>query len=93
MSWNKVRLSIIPFQHDVRGDIVSVENVPREMADIYVRASLAYMELRCCIAYFFSHFDFVLAGGDTGKKMEWIDRFVAANVRDVQVKVLKDRWT
>ncbi|KAG5924162.1 hypothetical protein E4U42_004728 [Claviceps africana] len=54
--------------------------------------TLAYLELRCVLAYFFSRFQMVLTG-NCGDRLRWVDRFVAANVDDVEVRVVADRWT
>ncbi|KAI1658832.1 putative elymoclavine monooxygenase [Daldinia decipiens] len=56
-----------------------------------IGTNIAYMELHSSLAYLFSHFEFELAM-NPGKKLEWVDRFVATNLEDVQVKVVKDLW-
>ncbi|RYP10945.1 hypothetical protein DL764_000381 [Monosporascus ibericus] len=57
-----------------------------------IGTNIAYLELHSCLAYLFSRFEFALPGGP-GKKLEWVDRFVAINTEDVKVTVVKDRWT
>ncbi|KAE8351816.1 elymoclavine monooxygenase [Aspergillus coremiiformis] len=55
-----------------------------------IGTNIAYLELHCGLAYLFSHFEFALA--EPGKKLEWVDRFVAANTEDVKVRLVRDRW-
>ncbi|KAG6033497.1 hypothetical protein E4U19_006446 [Claviceps sp. Clav32 group G5] len=57
-----------------------------------IGTTLAYLELRCVIAYFFSRFDMALTG-NCGDQLRWVDRFVAVNLDDVEVQILADRWT
>ncbi|QPG95276.1 hypothetical protein C2857_007932 [Epichloe festucae Fl1] len=56
-----------------------------------IGTTLAYMELRCVLAYFFSRFEFKLTGS-CGDKLRWVDRFVSVNLDDVEVTIVKDRW-
>ncbi|OTA81174.1 hypothetical protein M434DRAFT_85753 [Hypoxylon sp. CO27-5] len=56
-----------------------------------IGANIAYLELHACLAYLFSHFEFTLLGNPS-KKLEWVDRFIATNVEDVKVRVVKNRW-
>ncbi|KHN97497.1 Cytochrome P450 [Metarhizium album ARSEF 1941] len=56
-----------------------------------IGTSLAYLELRCVLAYFFSRFEMALTGS-CGDRLRWVDRFVAVNLDDVEVRLLGDRW-
>jgi len=56
-----------------------------------IGTSLAYLELRCVVAYFFSRFDMTLTG-NCGDHLRWVDRFVSVNLDDVEVKLIRDRW-
>ncbi|EFY86969.1 putative elymoclavine monooxygenase [Metarhizium acridum CQMa 102] len=56
-----------------------------------IGTSLAYLELRCVLAYFLSRFEMALTG-NCGDRLRWVDRFVAVNLDDVEVKLLRDRW-
>ncbi|KID83106.1 Cytochrome P450 [Metarhizium guizhouense ARSEF 977] len=56
-----------------------------------IGTSLAYLELRCVLAYFLSRFEMALTG-NCGDRLRWVDRFVAVNLDDVEIKLLRDRW-
>ncbi|GAB0146036.1 elymoclavine monooxygenase [Epichloe bromicola] len=57
-----------------------------------IGTTLAYMELRCVLAYFFSRFE-LKSTGSCGDKLRWVDRFVSVNLDDIEVTIVKDRWT
>nr|AFO67561.1 elymoclavine monooxygenase [Epichloe inebrians] len=57
-----------------------------------IGTTLAYLELRCILAYFFSRFEMTLTG-NCGDHLRWVDRFVAVNLDDVEVLILRDRWS
>nr|ATW01302.1 CloA [Claviceps gigantea] len=57
-----------------------------------IGTTLAYLEVRCALAYFFSRFQMTLTGS-CGDRLRWVDRFVAANVDEVEVRIVADRWT
>nr|A8C7R4.1 RecName: Full=Inactive cytochrome P450 monooxygenase cloA; AltName: Full=Ergot alkaloid synthesis protein cloA; AltName: Full=Inactive clavine oxidase; Short=CLOA [Claviceps fusiformis]ABV57820.1 cytochrome P450 monooxygenase [Claviceps fusiformis] len=57
-----------------------------------IGTTLAYLELRCVVAYFFSRFDMTLTAKN-GDGHRWVDRFVAVNLDTVEVLVLSDRWS
>nr|AEV21227.1 elymoclavine monooxygenase [Periglandula ipomoeae] len=56
-----------------------------------IGTTLAYLELRSVLAYFFSRFEMTLTG-NCGDRLRWVDRFVAVNLDDVEVLILRDRW-
>nr|AET79203.1 elymoclavine monooxygenase [Claviceps paspali] len=57
-----------------------------------IGTSMAYLELRCTLAYFFSRFEMTLTG-NCGRRLRYVDRFVAANLDDVEVRILRHRWS
>ncbi|KAJ5837013.1 elymoclavine monooxygenase [Penicillium robsamsonii] len=56
-----------------------------------IARSLAYLELFCVTAYVFSRFEMTLFETDESS-MQWVDRISARNRKDVQVRILADRW-
>nr|L0E2R0.1 RecName: Full=Cytochrome P450 monooxygenase phqM; AltName: Full=Paraherquamide biosynthesis cluster protein M [Penicillium fellutanum]AGA37280.1 P450 monooxygenase [Penicillium fellutanum] len=56
-----------------------------------IGSSLAYLELFCVTAYVFSRFEMSLFETDESS-MQWVDRISARNRKDVQVRILSDRW-
>ncbi|KAI1801859.1 putative elymoclavine monooxygenase [Daldinia bambusicola] len=56
-----------------------------------IGTNIAYLEMHSCIAYLFSHFDLALPNG-AKSQLDWVDRFVSTNVKEVSVVVLKNRW-
>ncbi|OTB14165.1 hypothetical protein K445DRAFT_302796 [Daldinia sp. EC12] len=56
-----------------------------------IGTNIAYLELHSCLAYLFSHFELALPS-DAKSQLNWVDRFVATNVKEVRVIVVKNRW-
>ncbi|KAJ5681311.1 elymoclavine monooxygenase [Penicillium maclennaniae] len=56
-----------------------------------IGSSLAYLELSCVTAYVFSRFKMTLFETNESS-MQWVDRISARNKKDVQVRILADRW-
>ncbi|KAI0848996.1 putative elymoclavine monooxygenase [Daldinia vernicosa] len=56
-----------------------------------VGTNIAYLELHSCLAYLFSHFELALPS-DGKNQLNWVDRFVATNVKEVGIIVVKNRW-
>lgn len=52
---------------------------------------LANLEMAACLAYFFARFDMELYDTDASS-MEWVDHGTASNKKDVEVKIIRDRW-
>lgn len=88
-------LAEVPVNASVQGKPLylafGVVTQKRGLSDVVWICSLAYLELRCVLAYFLSRFEMALTG-NCGDRLRWVDRFVAVNLDDVEIKLLRDRW-